>query len=135
MPVIEATESEFEIIAEGEIVSAKVVEIEAKELEFGVRLNWRFLVTDGEHAGLHINDGTSPKFSIDPPSKLYEWACALLGRTFELGDKIDTDDLIGLPCRIEVGHKPDKKDPTKMWMRIDTLMPHRGSSSAEAVFG
>lgn len=135
MPVIEATESDFEIIPEGEIVVAKVMEIEEKEFDWGKRLNWRFLVTEGEHQGLNINDGTSPKFSIDPASKLYEWACALLGRTFELGDKIDTDDLIGLPCRIEVGHKPDKTDPAKMWMRVDTLMPHRGSSSAESVFG
>jgi hypothetical protein len=137
MPVYEATESDFELIPEGAVVPCKVIEIELKQLDFGPRLNWKFEITDGEHQGFKINDGTSPKFSVDPPSKLYEWACMLLGRTFEVGDNLDTDDLIGLPCRVEVGHKPDREDPKKMWMRAETVMPPRSASasSAEDVFG
>ncbi len=137
MPVYEATESDFELIPEGTVVAAVVKEIEHKELSFGPRLNWKFDVTEGEYKGWTVNDGTSPKFSIDPPSKMYEWAVQLLQRTFEVGDTIDTDDLIGLPCRIEIGHKPDREDPNKFWMRVETLLPPRGAATAnaEAVFG
>jgi hypothetical protein len=137
MPVYEATESEFELIPEGTVVVAKVKDIEYKELSFGPRLNWKFEVIEGEHKGWTLNDGTSPKFSIDPPSKMYEWAVQLLGRTFEVGETIDTDDLIDLPCRIEVGHKPDREDPKKMWMRVETMLPPRGAATtkAEDVFG
>lgn len=141
MATVEATESEFEMVPEGDIVKAKVKSIEGPvTIQWGdksfERFNWKFEITEGEYKGFHINDGTSPKFSVDPPSKLYEWACMLLGRTFEVGETFDTDDLVGLPCRIEVGYKPDKEDPNKFWMRVETLMPATGSTaSAEDVFG
>lgn len=137
MATYKATESDFVLIPEGTVVVAMVKEIEEKELSFGPRLNWKFEVTEGEYKGWTINDGTSPKFSIDPPSKMYEWTVQLLQRTFEVGDPMNTDDLIGLPCRIEIGHKPDKDDPQKSWMRVETLLPPRGvaSATAEEVFG
>lgn len=141
MPIVEATESEFELIPEGTIVAARVKEIsDVKEIEGGRRgtfekIDWKFEVTDGEYKGMFVNDGTTPKFSVDPPSKLYEWATALLGRTFDVGERLDTDDLLGLACRIEVGHRPDANDPKRIWMRVETLMPARGVGSAEDVFG
>lgn len=142
MPVVEASESEFELIPEGTIVHAKVLEISDVQEYDGPRgtfekINWKFEVTEGEYKGFFILDGTSPKFSIDPPSKLYEWANALLGRTFDVGERLDTDDLLNLPCRIEVGYKPDRKDPDRMWMRVETLLPATGTGagSAEDVFG
>ena len=141
MPVVEAIESEFEMIPEGTIVHARVSEIsDVKEIQGGrtgtfEKIDWKFEVTDGEYKGMFVNDGTTPKFSVDPPSKLYEWATTLLGRTFDVGERLDTDDLLGLPCRIEVSHKADNNDPPRMWMRVETLMPPRGAGSAEDVFG
>ena len=142
MPVVEATESDFELIPEGTIVHARVKFISEILTLQGPRgdfekLDWKFEITEGEFKGITVNDGTSPKFSIDGPSKLYEWASILLGRTFDLGERIDTDDLVGLSCRIEIGHKPGKDDPEKVWLRVETLMPASGagSGSAEDVFG
>lgn len=136
MPVLEASESSFEMIPEGDIVAAKVAEIEQKTLDFGERLNWKFEVTEAQWEGYKINGSTSMKFTIDPPSKFYEWAVQLLGRTFELGENIDTDDLIGLQCRIEIEHKPDADNPERMWMRVGTVIGPRGSTkTAEDVFG
>lgn len=136
MPEFTAEESSFEMIPEGEIVSAKVVEIRAEVLDFGPRLNWAFEVTESPWEGTRILGSSSQKFTIDPPSKFYEWACQLLGRTFEVGEGIDTDDLIGLPCRIEIEYKDDKEDPKRKWMRPATVIAPRGQTkTAEDVFG
>ncbi len=133
-----AEESSFEMIPEGEIVAAKVVDIEGKVFDWGERLNWKFEVTEkGTWEGYKINGSTSRKFTIDPPSKFYEWSVELLGRTFEVGDSVETDDLLGLPCRIEIEWQEDKEDEKKHWMRASTLIRARGSSgvTSEDVFG
>jgi hypothetical protein len=126
------------MIPEGTIIAAKVVEIEEKNLDFGDRLNWKFEITEsGPFQEYKINGSTSKKFTIDPPSKFYEWATQLLGRTFDIGESVDTDDLIGLPCRIEIEHKPDKEDPNRFWMRVASVIgPRSGETkTAEEVFG
>lgn len=136
MPVLHAEESSFEMIPEGTIVAAKVESIEMKTLDFGDRLNWKFEILEPQWEGYKVNGSTSLKFTIDPPSKFYEWAVQLLGRTFELGESVDTDDLIGLPCRIEIEHKPDAQDPERMWMRAGTVIaPRQNTKTAEDVFG
>lgn len=139
MPVMQAEESSFEMIPEGTIIGAKVSEIEQKTLDFGDRLNWKFeIIESGQFEGYRINGSTSMKFTIDPPSKFYEWATQILGRTFEVGEAVDTDDLIGLPCRIEIEHKADKDDPERMWMRVATVIAPRDGGTpktAEDVFG
>jgi hypothetical protein len=129
------------MIPEGTIVAAKVISIEENnDLQFegrpSPRLNWAFEITESPWGGYKILGSSSQKFTIDPPSKFYEWAVQLLGRTFEVGDGIDTEDLIGLPCRIEIEYKPDSRDPERMWMRPATVIGPRGSSkTAEDVFG
>lgn len=136
MPVLQAEESSFDLIPEGQIVSAKVLEIVAKTLDFGDRLNWKFEVLESPWEGYKVNGSTSLKFTIDPPSKFYEWSVQLLGRTFDIGDSVDTDDLIDLPCRIEIEHQPDKENPERMWLRVASVIGPRGSSTtAESVFG
>lgn len=133
-----AEESSFEMIPEGEIVAAKVVGIEGKSFDWGERLNWKFEVTEeGTWEGYKINGSTSLKFTIDPPSKFYEWSVELLGRTFEIGESVETDDLIGLPCRIEIEWQEDKDDEKKHWMRAYSIIRARGSSgvTSEDVFG
>ena len=140
MPTYETKESSN--IPEGEIVAAKVSKIEEKpEWEFPA-LAFQFEVTEGEWEGWNINDNASPKFTISPPSKLYQWAIVLLNRTFEVGESFNTDDLLGMPCRIEIGWKPDKEldedgNPARYWMRVETMLPPRGAVAASAgeVFG
>lgn len=138
MPVMKAEESSFEMIPEGTIIAAKVSEIEQTTLDFGDRLNWKFEVTEaGPFQEYKINGSTSLKFTVDPASKFYEWACQLLGRTFDVGEAVDTDDLIGLSCRIEIEHQPDRQDPKRSWMRAATVIAPRsgGTKTAEDVFG
>jgi hypothetical protein len=133
-----AEESSFEMIPEGDIVAAKVVSIEKKVFDWGDRLNWKFEVTEsGPFEEYKINGSTSLKFTIDPPAKFYEWSVQLLARTFDIGDSVDTDDLIGLPCRIEIDYQPDKDDDKKNWMRAGTVIGPRGPSgvTSEDVFG
>ena len=134
-----AEESTFEMIPEGDIVAAKVVDIEKKTFDWGDRLNWKFEVNEPgeEWHEYNINGSTSLKFTIDPPSKFYEWSVELLGRTFDVGESVETDDLIGLACRIEIEYQADKDDPKKLWMRAGTVIRARGASgvTSEDVFG
>lgn len=137
MAKVTATESDFEIIPEGSIVAARVKSIEEQVLEFGPRFNWKFEVTEaGPYQGYTVNANSSQKFVLHENCKLMNWAIALLQRTFEEGEGLDTDDLIGLDCRILIEHQPDRDDPEKMWMRVADVMPPRGKSmAAEDVFG
>lgn len=135
MPVFGAEESTFEMIPEGTIVAAKVLSIVPVTLQFGPKLNWKFEVTEpGDWQGYKINGSTTQNFTLHEKCKLMQWASALLGRVFEVGDQLDTDDLIGLPCRILIEWQPDKNDDEKFWMRAGDVMGVR-AHGAEAVFG
>lgn len=97
-----------------------------------VKWEWTFGVTDGEYAGLTIRGNSEPKItSQDEPSGSLHlarpWVEALLGRPIELGEEIDTDDLIGLPAVGTVEHLPPrpKKDGSGNWFNVgvDELFP------------
>lgn len=96
-------------IEEG-IYSAKLKDVELRKITVrdGDReeerdiLQWTFDV-ETEEGIVEIQGITSTKFSTGRnPSKFYKWACALLGRTIEPGEEIDTDDLLGIPCTVIV---------------------------------
>lgn len=93
---------------------------------------WAFTVKEGEYAGLTLQGNSEPRFtSNDQPGGMLSlakpWAEALLGREMELGEEIDTDDLIGLAAVATVRHldpRP-KKDGQGFWfnIEIDELFP------------
>ena len=142
MPKYTAEESQpFELIPEGTILAAKVKSIEevseygGKPLKFP-KLDWKFEVTEaGPWEDYTVRGSTSQKFTLHEKAKLTNWSATLLGRMFEVGEGLDTDDLIGLPCRILIEHQQDKDDPERMWMRVGEVMPPRNAKSAEDVFG
>lgn len=139
MPVVTGEEgTPFVIVPEGMFVNAKVVSIEENEFVYGEKtinnLKWKFEITEsGPFEGYFVWDQTSPKFTIDPASKLYEWATAILGRTFDIGEQFDTDHLINQKCKIMVGHKKPDADG-KVWMKVDEVMGRTGPN-ADTVFG
>lgn len=136
MPAYTAEERPFDLIPEGTILAARVTAIILKSFPDYNRLNWTVEITEGEHKGMSIYGSTSEKFSADPPSYFYKWACELLERTIAVGEQINTDDLIGLPCRIEIGHQADRDDPQRTWLRIADLVRPRGATvGADSVFG
>ena len=36
---------------------------------------------------------------------------------------VDLNAVLGAPCQIQIMHEPDKKDRTKMWPRINAILP------------
>jgi hypothetical protein len=93
---------------------------------------WTFSVHDGEYAGLTIRGNSEPKITSqdEPSGNLHlarPWVEALLGRPLDLGEEIDTDDLIGLPAVGTVLHAPPrpKKDGNGNWFNVelDELFP------------
>jgi hypothetical protein len=93
---------------------------------------WDFSVTDGEYAGLQVRGNTEPKVTSqdDQGGNLHlarPWVEALLNRTLELGEEIDTDDLVGLTGIGTVEHLPPrpKKDGGGNWFNVelDELFP------------
>jgi hypothetical protein len=75
------------------------------------RWTWEFEIVDGDYSGLRAWGETEDALTNHPDNKVRQWAETLLGREFEIGEGLDTDDLIGLPCLITVRH--DEPRPKK----------------------
>ena len=57
---------------------------------------------------------------------------AITGKQYESGEEMDTDDLIGMPCRVMICHRKDKKDPDRKWMQVREVLPARSGLSSQA---
>jgi len=97
-----------------------------------VKWEWEFVVPEGEYAGLNVRGNSEPRItSNDQPSGdlalAGPWVEALLGRSLDLGEEVDTDDLIGLPAQGTVRHLEPraKKDGEGFWFNVelDELFP------------
>lgn len=83
------------------------------------RLQWTFVVTDGEYNNRKIFGDTGVKFVEHPECKLYAWAGSLLGTELPKGFRLNTDDLIGLRADLRVG----QKRYTKKGASKETVLP------------
>jgi len=82
-------------------------------------LSWKFLVdADGEKVEL---EGISSA-KTTTKSKAYKWISAILGRKPKVGEEIDFDDLIGLPCSVMVENKKMKNGDGE-YSRVAEVMP------------
>ena len=124
-----------QLIPEGEVVHARLQEVEERsfthELQKIDKLHWRFLVTDEAFPswnGKEVFGDTSTSFSAHPNCKAYNWVTALTGKQYGVDDELDTDVLIGLPCKVIIGHKPDNQGRT--WMRVREVLPARAAVSS-----
>lgn len=78
---------------------------------------WEFEITDGDYSGLHAWGDTEDQLNNHPDNKVRQWGETLRGAEFEIGEGINTDDLIGLPCLITVRHEDPRprKDGTNFY--------------------
>lgn len=65
---------------------------------------WRFQIVDGDYAGLNAWGETESYLSSHPDNKVRQWGEALRGSPFQVGETLQTDDLLGLSCMITVRH-------------------------------
>lgn len=88
---------------------------------------WEFEITDGEFMGLRAWGETETALSTHPDNLVRQWGEALRGAPFEIGEGLDTDDLIGLPCSITVRHDEPRprRDGSGMFYGcpVDSVFP------------
>ena len=124
------------LIDENEVVGVIITAIDPNEFEWEgkpvLKLRWVFSVTDqGPWQGKDVQGDTSQAFTAHPNCKAFNWAAAVLGQQPSLEQEFDTDDLLGMPCRILIGHRVDKNGGT--WMNVKEVMaPRPGSAPAAA---
>ena len=70
---------------------------------------WEWDITGGDYAGLKAWGDTDPKMTNHPDDKVRQWAETLLGVELDMGDGIDTDDLLGLSGLILCNNTEEKK--------------------------
>jgi hypothetical protein len=123
------------LLEENAIVDARVAGVEYHEFVHQnkkiEKLKWLFTVTepDNEWFGADIIGETSINFNPHPNCKPYHWVKALTGKAFSEDDPaFSTDNLIGLPCRILIEHKPGKEGT--IWMRVKEVIPAGKASKA-----
>jgi hypothetical protein len=92
-------------------------------------LEWWWEITrpggglDDEYIGRRVKGECRPKITNRPGNKFREWSEAILQRDIPIGMVVDLDDLIGLEAEIVIGHRPDKKDPLKVWEEVVGVLP------------
>ena len=97
---------------------------EAKERDL---LEWYWQVQTPEKYSMRkIKGECDAKISNSPGNKFMQWASTLLGREIPVGMAVDVDDLLGLPADLTVKHDPDRKDPSKVWERVDEVIAVNG---------
>ncbi len=100
----------YEILDTG-TYTATVSAIDADEGQFGPQLKWLFKLEDGSTQTAWTSQSYSNK------SKLFAWTRAILGET---PDPLDTDDLIGRPCRLSIVIKT--RDDGTEYNKVDNVL-------------
>ena len=103
-----------------ESVEVKTIQFEKKDRKTGAKTGewssfdkwvWDFQITSGQYAGLHAYGETEDRLTNHPDNKVRQWAETLRDAPFEIGEGLNTDDLVGLPCIVTVRH--DEPRPKK----------------------
>jgi hypothetical protein len=89
---------------------------DGKDKQFD-KWEWVFEITEGEYAGMEAYGESEDRLTNHPDNKVRQWAETLRDAPFGIGEGLNTDDLLGLPCVITVFHgdpRP-KKDGTNFY--------------------
>lgn len=124
MPTYELREEADKVIfEEGTILIVEVVSIKEQEKKSQrtgkdyKKLQWTFAIQapGEEYDGQYIYGDTFPDFSTRSECELRSWAQSIMAVEFPKGFSLNTDDLIGMQCRLAVGWREydDPKDNTK----------------------
>jgi len=95
-----------------------------------VKWEWQFKIVAGESEGLTIYGDTNAEYTNDENDRVRAWAETLLGREMEIGEELDTDLLLGLPCMVTVKHDTprEKRDGTMFYpCPVAEVFPRNGS--------
>lgn len=139
--VLDPTEAAARLIPPNTVVDARLAAVDEHSFdnqgEMIHKFRWNFVVSlqNSDWDGKEIRGETSTNFTNHPNCKAMNWAMALTGREFENGEELDTDEMIGLPCKVLIKHKPDREG--RPWMRVDSVFSAGADATAtppESVF-
>jgi hypothetical protein len=87
------------------------------------KLDWKFKVVDGMYEGLVLSGKTGSELSVHPENDYRHYAEALLQQPLDLGQPLDTDDLLGLVADALVIHEAYTKNGVeKVAVKIGQLL-------------
>lgn len=93
---------------------------------------WEFAITDGDYAGMTAYGDTPGKLTNREDDVVRQWSETLLGRELQIGEELDTDLLIGLPCSVTVRHEAPvpRRDGTGNFYPcpVDEVFPADGAA-------
>ena len=126
---------DFETLPIGTVVDVRLTDVEARQFTWDgeevTKLKWVFTVMEeGAWKGKDIFGDTPTTFTAHPNCIAYNWVAAITGKKYAPDEQLDTDDLIGMPCRIMIGHREDKQGRT--WMRAKEVLPARAGATTTA---
>lgn len=136
-----SSDEDYDAIPEDEVVAASLADVDSLEQTFKndetgnpevvTRLKWSFVVTEpGPWQGRTVTGLTSTSFVSHPNCKAYNWASALAGgKQFDEDEVLDTDDLIGKPCRVIIKH--NVKNGRTYENVANVLQPRAGFTSGQ----
>ena len=82
------------------------------------------LTSDDAHDGQEVRGETSTRFNSHPGCKLKTWSEALLGHRLPPGYRLDTDDLVGLSCRVLITKTTKTiNGEEKTWNGVSQVLP------------
>ena len=106
------------------LYEATIASVVAGDLQYGPQLEFLFELRSGQR----LRAWTTPTLSAR--SKLGAWATALFG---ELPESLDTDALVGLSCRVQVGVR-QREDGSSL-NTIDSVLAPTEAQSGGVVVG
>lgn len=122
MPKYTLSENSYQQIPEGSVLGAEVLEVKEKKMPFTddngndiFKVEFKFLITDDEFSGRNIWGNTPTTFSENPDCKLRSWTQEILQLdAVPVGFSLDTEHLVGMPCRVQIGHRIQTKGDQKI---------------------
>lgn len=123
MPVVQFTDTEYELLPVGEY-RIQVTNVVEEVGNFGPQLKLTLEIVKGEYEGKSLSAWCGLKGG--PTAKLTAWAAAL-GLDTTPGNAIDTDDLNGKQCMatILVESKPGENGKLKEFNKVSALRAPR----------
>ncbi len=89
---------------------------------------WEITDSDNENAiGRRIKGSCNAEITKSSGNRFYRWAEALLQREIPIGYNVDSDDLVGLSAKVVIGHRPDRRDPNRIWQEVAEVRRLDGS--------
>ena len=127
-------------LPEDSIHVAKLVDLKTRDVPYKdkndgsdktfTKLEWWWEITataiGDQYIGRKVKGECPAELTSHPSNRFRNWAETLLGREIPVGMQLDTEDLLGLSAEVSIGHRPDRKDPAKIWEYVDEVLPLSG---------